>query len=528
MEKIRHIARYTDDKFRRVRTRHLLPGRVGQGSHRGAPREPVRRGRDAVRSGFNILIVSDRKTSAMQSRSRRCSRLSAIHQHLVRRACAPPPASSSRRARRARCITSRCSAATAPRPSIPTSRWRRWLSAPSELPEDKRGEKAVKNYVKAVGKGLLKVMSKMGISTYMSYTGAQIFEAVGLSSELVEKYFTGTTSTIEGIGLFEVAEEALRLHRSAFGDDPVLAQALEAGGEYAFRVRGEEHMWTPDAIAKLQHSTRANSYNTYKEYAQIINDQSRRHMTFRGLFDLKIDPAKSVPLDEVEPAKEIVKRFATGAMSLGSISTEAHTTLAIAMNRIGGKSNTGEGGEDPRRYKLGHRRRRPVSAHRARHRPEGGDSLRSIKQVASGRFGVTAEYLVNADEIQIKMAQGAKPGEGGQLPGHKVSSTSRAALLGARAWASSPAAAPRHLLDRGPGAAHPRPEERQPARAHQREAGVRRWASARSPRAWPRPSRPRGHLRSRRRHGRVAAHVDQARGHCRGSSASPRRSRRWC
>jgi glutamate synthase (NADPH/NADH) large chain len=270
-------------------------------------------------------------------------------------------------------------------------------------------------------------MSKMGISTYMSYTGAQIFEAVGLSRALVDKYFSGTTSTVEGIGVFEVAEEAIRVHRGAFSDDPVLARALDAGGEYAFRVRGEEHMWTPDAIAKLQHSTRTNSFSTYREYAQIINDQSRRHMTLRGLFDIKVDPAQSIPIDEVEPAKNIVRRFATGAMSLGSISTEAHTSLAIAMNRIGGKSNTGEGGEDSRRYApvkegdtlaglLGRDRiMRDLPLHK-------GDSLRSrIKQVASGRFGVTTEYLTSADQIQIKMAQGAKPGEGGQLPGHKVS-----------------------------------------------------------------------------------------------------------
>ena len=225
----------------------------------------------------------------------------------------------------------------------------------------------------------------------------------------------------------------MRAHRAAFSDDPVLATMLDAGGEYQWRVRGEEHMWTPDAIAKLQHSTRANSYQTYKEYAQIINDQGRRHMTLRGLFEFRIDPKKAIPLDEVEPAKDIVKRFATGAMSLGSISTEAHSTLAIAMNRIGGKSNTGEGGEDERRYQQelrgipirnGDTLASVLGADRvvADIPLQEGDSLRSkIKQVASGRFGVTTEYLVSADQIQIKMAQGAKPGEGGQLPGHKVS-----------------------------------------------------------------------------------------------------------
>ena len=233
--------------------------------------------------------------------------------------------------------------------------------------------------------------------------------------------------------MFEVAEEAIRNHKSAFGNDPVLANMLDAGGEYAWRTRGEEHMWTPDAIAKLQHSTRAGKFDTYKEYAQIINDQSKRHLTLRGLFEFKIDPAKAIPVDEVESAADIVKRFATGAMSLGSISTEAHSTLALAMNRIGGKSNTGEGGEDERRYrdelkgiaiKAGTKVSDIVGASRieADYEMKDGDSLRSkIKQVASGRFGVTTEYLVSADQIQIKMAQGAKPGEGGQLPGGKVS-----------------------------------------------------------------------------------------------------------
>jgi glutamate synthase (NADPH/NADH) large chain len=285
---------------------------------------------------------------------------------------------------------------------------------------------AAKKFVKAIGKGLYKVMSKMGISTYQSYCGAQIFEAIGLNSVFVDKYFTGTATNIQGIGLEQVAEEAVRLHTAAFGDDPVLANSLDAGGEYAFRVRGEEHLWTPDSIAKLQHATRTNQFETYKEYAKLINDQTRRHMTLRGLFEIK--PAgQAIPLDQVEPAKEIVKRFATGAMSLGSISTEAHATLAIAMNRIGGKSNTGEGGEDAKRFI-------PVADASSMANVIGanliekdvaliaGDSMRSrIKQVASGRFGVTAEYLASADQIQIKMAQGAKPGEGGQLPGHKVS-----------------------------------------------------------------------------------------------------------
>ncbi|HXN14982.1 MAG TPA: glutamate synthase-related protein, partial [Usitatibacter sp.] len=263
----------------------------------------------------------------------------------------------------------------------------------------------VKRYIKAIGKGLLKVMSKMGISTYQSYCGAQIFEAVGLASPFVDRYFTGTPTAVDGIGLDQVAEETVRLRRLAYSDAPLYRDQLDPGGEYAFRTRGEAHMWTPDSIAKLQHAARSGSYATYKEYARLINEQSEKLLTLRGLFQIK-EAAAPIALAEVEPAKEIVKRFATGAMSLGSISHEAHSTLAIAMNRIGGKSNTGEGGEDPIRYV-------PLA---------NGDSMRSaIKQVAAGRFGVTTEYLVNADDLQIKMAQGAKPGEGGQLPGHKVS-----------------------------------------------------------------------------------------------------------
>jgi len=261
-----------------------------------------------------------------------------------------------------------------------------------------------KKYIKAVGKGMLKVMSKMGISTYQSYCGAQIFDAIGLQSQFVEQYFKGTTSKIEGVGLKEIAEETVRRHQIAFGDAPLYRNALDAGGEYAFRTRGEAHAWTPQTIADLQHAVRGNLPEKYQAFAKTINEQSEKLLTIRGLMQFKY-AEQSIPLEEVEPAKEIVKRFATGAMSFGSISYEAHTTLAIAMNRIGGKSNTGEGGELSERFK-------PLA---------NGDSLRSaIKQVASGRFGVTTEYLVNADDIQIKIAQGAKPGEGGQLPGHKV------------------------------------------------------------------------------------------------------------
>ena len=269
---------------------------------------------------------------------------------------------------------------------------------------NKSAAEVKKNYLKAVGKGIMKVMSKMGISTYQSYCGAQIFDAVGLTSAFVERCFTRTATTIEGVGFAEIAQEAVARHRAAYGNNPIYRGMLDVGGDYAFRLRGEAHAWTPETVASLQHAVRGNLPAEFHAFTRAIDDQSERLLTIRGLMDLKFVPTP-VPLDEVEPAKDIVKRFSTGAMSFGSISREAHTTLAIAMNRIGGRSNTGEGGEEADRYV----------------RLPNGDSERSaIKQVASGRFGVTTEYLVNADDIQIKMAQGAKPGEGGQLPGHKV------------------------------------------------------------------------------------------------------------
>jgi glutamate synthase (NADPH/NADH) large chain len=285
------------------------------------------------------------------------------------------------------------------------------IAMKERLPSALDDYEIVKRYIKSIGKGLLKVMSKMGISTYQSYCGAQIFDAVGLKADFVSKYFVGTHTRIEGVGLAEIAEETARRHADAFGDAPVYKNALDVGGEYAYRTRGEDHAWTAESVSTLQHAVRGNSQERYKAFAKILNEQSERLLTLRGLFRIKTaedEKRKPVPLDEVEPAKDIVRRFATGAMSFGSISREAHTTLAIAMNRIGGKSNTGEGGEEADRFK-------PMP---------NGDSMRSaIKQVASGRFGVTTEYLVNADMMQIKMAQGAKPGEGGQLPGHKVDAT---------------------------------------------------------------------------------------------------------
>jgi glutamate synthase (ferredoxin) len=265
-------------------------------------------------------------------------------------------------------------------------------------------EKAVKYYIKAAVKGVLKVMSKMGISTAQSYCGAQIFEAIGLNKDLVEKYFTWTATRVGGIGLDVIHEEVKARHRRAFPERPLNGHTLDAGGHYQWRREGEYHLFNPETVHKLQHACRSENYDTFKQYSRMVDDQSRRLCTLRGLFELKF-PEKGIPIEEVEPVESIMRRFKSGAMSYGSISQEAHETLAVAMNRIGGKSNTGEGGEDPARYVP---------------EPNGDSKNSAIKQVASGRFGVTSEYLVNARELQIKMAQGAKPGEGGQLPGHKV------------------------------------------------------------------------------------------------------------
>ena len=433
MARLRNIGQHTGGKFKAYELNICYPVAWGKEGIEASLASLCAEAVDAVKSGHNILIVSDRRMSPDLVAIPALLATSSVHQHLVARGLRASAGlvietGSARETHHFALLAGYGAEAVHPYLALETL-----AELAHGLPQELSAETVSYNYIKAVGKGLMKVMSKMGISTYMSYCGAQIFEAVGLNKSLVDKYFKGTSSNIEGIGLFEVAEEALRLHALAFGADPVLANALDVGGEYAFRVRGEDHLWTPDTIAKLQHATRANNFSTYKEYAQLINDQTRRHLTLRGLFEFKIDRDKAIPIEEVESAKDIVKRFATGAMSLGSISTEAHATLAIAMNRIGGKSNTGEGGEDPARYMnefkgIAIKKGESLASRLGDGRVvvdiplEDGDSLRSkIKQVASGRFGVTAEYLNSADQIQIKMAQGAKPGEGGQLPGHKVS-----------------------------------------------------------------------------------------------------------
>ena len=352
----------------------------------------------------NIIILSDRALSQSRVGIPALLATAAVHHHLIRAglrtACGlVVETGEAREIHHLCCLAGYGAEAINPYLALDTIEELRRTTHPSMTPSD-----AQENFIKAAGKGIRKVMSKMGISTYQSYCGAQIFDAIGLAQSFVDAYFTGTVTTIEGIGLLQVAEESLWRHQAAFGDVVVLRHNLAVGGDYAMRLRGETHAWQSDSVSALQHAVRGNAQDKYRAYAKMINEQDEKLLTLRGLFDIKL--AKNpIAIEEVEPASAIVKRFATGAMSFGSISPEAHETLAIAMNRIGGKSNTGEGGEEAARYQ-------PLA---------NGDSKRSaIKQVASGRFGVTTEYLANADMIQIKIAQGAKPGEGGQLPGHKV------------------------------------------------------------------------------------------------------------
>jgi glutamate synthase domain-containing protein 2/glutamate synthase domain-containing protein 1/glutamate synthase domain-containing protein 3 len=361
----------------------------------------------AIAEGVTILILSDRGVDAQMVPIPSLLATSGVHHHLVRegsrtRCGLVVETGEAREVHHFALLTGYGAGAVNPYLAFATLNQ---MLDEGLISADFSYEKLETNYIKAIGKGLLKVMSKMGISTQHSYRGAQIFEAIGLNSRFVDEFFTRTASRIEGVGLQAIAEESIRRHEHAFPRTQVpQILGLDVGGQYQWRRKGEAHIFSPEVIAKLQHSTRLNSAEEFRKFCQLIDDQQRQLLTLRGLLEFK--PAdKPVPLDEVEPATEIVKRFATGAMSYGSISREAHETLAIAMNRIGGKSNTGEGGEDPVRFVPD---------------PNGDSRSSAIKQVASGRFGVTSEYLVNAKELQIKMAQGAKPGEGGQLPGHKV------------------------------------------------------------------------------------------------------------
>ena len=404
LEKIRGISELLDGAFRTATLDATWPAAEGVAGLERALERLCAEATDNVLADMNILILSDRKTCADRIPIPAALATAAVHHRLIRQGLRMQTGlvveTGEAREVHHLCVLAGYGAeAVNPYLAFETLEQ---IRAARDL-QLSEGQVAA-NYVKALGKGVLKVMSKMGISTYQSYCGAQIFDAVGLATAFVEKYFTGAASVIEGVGLTEIAGESVRRHRDAYGDAPLYRGMLDAGGIYAFRLRGEDHAWTPASVANLQHAVRGNIAADYEAFAEEINAQNRRLLTLRGLMELR--PAdQPIALEEVEPASEIVKRFSTGAMSFGSISREAHTTLAIAMNRIGGRSNTGEGGEEADRFT-------PLA---------GGDSMRSaIKQVASGRFGVTAEYLVNADDIQIKIAQGAKPGEGGQLPGYKV------------------------------------------------------------------------------------------------------------
>ncbi len=360
----------------------------------------------AIQSGYTLLILSDRGLEKDYAPIPSLLALTAVHNHLVREKNRTQVAlivesGEPREVMHFALLLGYGASAVNPYLAVETLED---MHRKGHFPPTLTLPYALKNYTKAISKGLLKVMSKMGISTLQSYQGAQCFEVIGLNRSTVEKYFTGTSSRIEGVGLDVIAREARLRHEVAFRPVTESETDLESGGNYHFRVGGEYHLFNPATISKLQHAVRNRNYETYKEYTELINNQNRQLCTLRGLMKLK-KAASPLALEEVEPAEEIVKRFATGAMSYGSISKEAHETLAIAMNRIGGRSNTGEGGEDEERFRPG---------------PDGESRRSAIKQVASGRFGVTANYLVNADELQIKVAQGAKPGEGGQLPGHKV------------------------------------------------------------------------------------------------------------
>ena len=408
LEKIRSISDVADSHFVSRTLDTTFHAGLGSSGMEQVLDELCARAEGAVREGVNIIILSDRMAGSDRIPIPALLACAAVHHHLIRTGLRTSvglvvESGEPREVHHFACLAGYGAEAINPYLAFESI-----IAMKGNLPVKLDDYEIVKRYIKSIGKGLLKVMSKMGISTYQSYCGAQIFDAVGLSSEFVQRFFTGTATRIEGAGLAEIAEETVRRHTAAFSDDPTLATTLEVGGEYAYRIRGEDHVWAPDTIAALQHAVRGNSQDRYREFSRLINEQAGKLQTIRGLFHIRMAEEvgrKPVPLDEVEPAANIVRRFATGAMSYGSISREAHTTLAIAMNSIGGKSNTGEGGEEPERFK-------PL--------PDGRSMRSAIKQVASGRFGVTTEYLVNADMIQIKMAQGAKPGEGGQLPGHKV------------------------------------------------------------------------------------------------------------
>jgi glutamate synthase (NADPH/NADH) large chain len=414
LEKIRAIG-HSEDQFDSKTLDTTYAVTEGAAGMEGALERLCQRAEAAVAARYNIIILSDRNVGPDRIAIPALLATAAVHHHLIRKGLRTSvglvvESGEPREVHHFCCLAGYGAEAINPYLAFDTLLD---MHARGEFPKEVDAYEVVSRYIKSIGKGILKVMSKMGISTYQSYCGAQIFDAVGLSSAFIERYFTGTATQIEGVGLPEIAEETTLRHGDAFGDDPVLKNNLAIGGDYVFRMRGEKHVWTPDAVAKLQHAVRLTDRKAYDDYAAMVNAEAATASTIRGLFHIKMageNGRAPLALDQVEPTAAIVRRFVTGAMSFGSISREAHTTLAIAMNRIGGKSNTGEGGEEADRFM-------PL--------PDGSmnPERSAIKQVASGRFGVTTEYLVNSDVMQIKVAQGAKPGEGGQLPGHKVDAT---------------------------------------------------------------------------------------------------------
>ena len=411
LEKIRAIGGMEDNPFRSKTLDITYPVSEGADGMKKALDQLFSDAEMAVHSGDNIIILSDRAMNRDRVAIPALLATAGIHHHLIRKGLRTSVGLVVETGE-AREIHHFCALAGYGAEAInPYLAFETLAAMRTDLPGELSADEIIYRYIKAIGKGILKVTAKMGISTYQSYCGAQIFDAVGLSTDFVSTYFTGTATTIEGAGLKEIAEETVLRHQDAFGNSPVLEDVLDIGGDYAFRQRGEAHVWRSETVANLQHAARGNARDKYREFARLVNEVEDKYVTIRSLFRIKKADEEGrapVELDQVEPAVEIVKRFSTGAMSYGSISLEAHTTLAIAMNRIGGKSNTGEGGEEVDRFK-------PL--------PNGDSKRSAIKQVASGRFGVTTEYLVNSDMMQIKMAQGAKPGEGGQLPGDKVNET---------------------------------------------------------------------------------------------------------
>jgi glutamate synthase (NADPH/NADH) large chain/glutamate synthase (ferredoxin) len=404
LEKIKAVA---DGYFKTITLPMLFPVAKGPKGLAAAVEELCRQASEAIKAGYKFIILSDRGVNSEWAPIPSLLGISAVHHHLIRECTRTEvglivESGEPREVHQFACLIGYGAGSVNPYLAFETLTD---MVRDGYLPEGIDEATAEVKYIKAVNKGLLKIFSKMGISTIQSYCGAQIFEAIGLNHDLIDRYFTGTPSRIEGISIETLAEETLRKHAVAYSTGPM--RQLEFGGEYHYRIQGEHHNWNPETIAKLQHAAWSKSYATFKEFSRIVNDESQVHSNIRGLLELKTLPTP-IPIDEVESASEIVKRFTTGAMSFGALSKEAHETLAITMNRMGGRSNSGEGGEDPERFI-------PL--------PNGDSKSSAIKQVASARFGVTTHYLVNAKELQIKMAQGAKPGEGGQLPGHKVDET---------------------------------------------------------------------------------------------------------